>query len=55
MSTTDFMKFRTNLEEFIKVRCMSNFGHFLSPGGGAMSMAEYQHMNGFKAGLLSYM
>ncbi len=34
---------------------MSNFGHFLLLGGGAMSLAEYQHVNGFRAGLLLYM
>ncbi len=35
------------------MRRMSNFGHFLSPGGGAMSLTEFQHMNGFRAGLFS--
>ncbi len=29
---------------------MSNFGHFLSLGGGTMSLAKYQHVNGFRAG-----
>ncbi len=33
---------------------MSDFGHFLLPGGGAMSVSEYQHVNVFRAGLLSY-
>ena len=30
------------------------FCHFLSPGGGAMSVAEFQHVNVFRVGLLSY-
>ncbi len=56
MSTPDLMTFRSNLrEEFIRVCPMSNFGDFLSPGGGAMSLAEYQHVNRFRTGLFSYM
>ncbi len=41
--------------KFVGGVCLSalhvRFGHFLSPGGGDMSMAEFQHMNGFRAGL----
>ncbi len=36
------------------MRRMSNSGHFMLPGGGTMSKAEYQYVFGFRAGVLQY-